>query len=432
MPSVILPRGIDKRLMTFAESARQIAILRGVASNNPVVLRMTTPISGNISIVVCSLEEPVNAILPVNVLWIDLNPSSMRYLKVYRRLGKTGGSNGLVHRWEMLSSYLHLNDAQTYDSEDLSKIQASISFGPASYANMGIVRLSTPAATASDPIAISDTDPRLSDARNPLPHTHALPPVTAIKTATGVVNISQAIPPAAGKVLIATSATTAEWRQLVHTDIVQEINVIPVSLVTAFPGPSTLQEGRTVTLASEVTFSDGTVRNITSTTGMTFTSSNTNIASFAANVLTAHAVSADARVLLTATYNENGVTVTDSAHIIVSNSVTGADQTVYPVSIAPALFGRSAQISASTARDITVVGNTDNLFDVVVTYNDNTTKTVISAQWFVTIPGVISFDPQANIAHINAISTDTQVGLIVYYHENGKTVTATDTILFKA
>jgi hypothetical protein len=86
---------------------------------------------------------------------------------------------------------------------------------------MGVAKLSYPPASAADPIAVGTNDPRLSDARNPLAHTHPLPPVTSIKTFTGSVAVDQTVDPENGMVLMATSATTASWKFLAHGNIIE-------------------------------------------------------------------------------------------------------------------------------------------------------------------------------------------------------------------
>ncbi len=217
MPSV----HVDKKLFDFTQTSKRIAELRGVAASNPIVIRMTLPSSGTLNVMVCSYEEPSSQfILPLNVLWLNLNAASTSYMRLARRVGKGGGSNGLVDRWALVSNFADIDIQQEYDDADKQRLQDTVNVGPAGSNKLGLVRLSAAPTLASNPIAVGTNDPRLSDARTPLPHTHSLPPVTQIQTATGVINIDQSVTPESGMVLFALNASTATWKHLSHSDII--------------------------------------------------------------------------------------------------------------------------------------------------------------------------------------------------------------------
>lgn len=211
----------DRRLVDFGFSVRGIAMLRNVSAMNPVVVRLTNPSVANLAIVVCALEEPATQILPLNVIWLDLNPTSGNYMKFMRRLEKNTGTGGYTHKWQILNSFDEVNIPQEYDLSDQNRIQASVSVAPATQGVLGIARLSYPASSSSSPIVVGTNDPRMSDARNPLPHTHPLPPISSVKTATGIVEIDQSVTPEPGMVLLATSPTTATWSFLNHSNITE-------------------------------------------------------------------------------------------------------------------------------------------------------------------------------------------------------------------
>lgn len=62
--------------------------------------------------------------------------------------------------------------------------------GPASTTVLGTVKISTAAALPLSPIAVSDTDPRNSDARVPLAHVHAIADVTGLSAALAAAGAS--------------------------------------------------------------------------------------------------------------------------------------------------------------------------------------------------------------------------------------------------
>lgn len=213
---------VDKRLFEFVQACRKISDMRGVSASNPTVLRLTIPSTGHLCIIVCGYEEPSSQyILPLNVLWLNVNPSSSSYLRLLRRLEKNTGTAGLVDKWALVDSFEILDILQEYDEVDKERLQATINVGLAGSNKLGLARLSVAPLSSSNPIAVGDNDPRLSDSRTPLPHTHALPPVTQIRSATGVINIDQSVIPEAGMVLYALGATSATWKHLTHSDIVE-------------------------------------------------------------------------------------------------------------------------------------------------------------------------------------------------------------------
>jgi hypothetical protein len=211
----------DKRVFDFSQAVRHIAELRGVSALNPVVVRLTNPAVAALIIVVAALEEPATQILPLNVLWLNMNATSPTFMRLMVRTEKGTGTGGLTHKWAAIALFSEVTAVQTYDAEDRTRIEAGILVSPASTSRLGIARLSCNAVALNSPIVVGDNDPRLTDARTPLPHTHPLPPITSIKTATGEVLIDQTVTPEEGMVLYATSAATAQWKFLAHSDIIE-------------------------------------------------------------------------------------------------------------------------------------------------------------------------------------------------------------------
>lgn len=212
---------MELRLQNFIKNCEEIAGLRDLDENNPIKIPITHPNLGLINVVVCSILEPETLVLPINVVWINLNPRSMDYRKALKRTSKQSSTN-YSHTWTVLDKFSDVFDRQYYSSEDLELIadQSAIA-GLASDSVHGIVRLSQPAENLEDPVVCGDNDPRLSDPRSPLPHTHPQEPANSLRTSSNTVNISQSDAPQAGMVLVATSSTTAEWRFLTESDIQQ-------------------------------------------------------------------------------------------------------------------------------------------------------------------------------------------------------------------
>lgn len=209
---------MELRLQKLIESLVQISSERGVSENNPVVTRVSSPSAGALNVVVISHEEPTTLVLPINVIWITTDPLSNYYHRARRRVSKVDPGTG-GHTWESITRYDDAFVTQTYDAADEAIITAGPSASLATETQAGLIRLSTPPAVTGDPIAVGDNDPRLTDARTPLPHTHPQAPAGTLQTTAGNVVISTSNAPTVGSVLVATSTTEAAWRPLTQSDI---------------------------------------------------------------------------------------------------------------------------------------------------------------------------------------------------------------------
>lgn len=210
----------ELRLEKLIQDVESITNIQNLDPLNPIVVRLSHPTNRTVSAIVAAIREPFTLILPLNVTWIDMNPMSRNYRKALRRVSKEENvSAGTQHTWEIVERYDDVFVTQYYDAHDSGMLTTQNPVPVATPDVMGVVRLSGPSSTPSNPMAVVEGDPRLSDPRQPLAHTHPERPATQLKTATGVVTIGGSEAPVDGATLVATSATTASWRKLTTSDI---------------------------------------------------------------------------------------------------------------------------------------------------------------------------------------------------------------------
>lgn len=210
----------EYRLDKLVQDVESISNIQNLDPLNPIVVRLSHPTNRTVSAIVAALGEPHTLVLPLNVTWIDFNPMSRNYRKTLRRVSKDANvSAGTQHTWEVIERYDDVFVVQYYDEHDTGMLTTQNPVAIATPDILGVVRLSGPSATPSNPAVVVEGDPRLSDPRQPLGHTHPERPTTQLKTASGVVTIGGSEAPVEGATLIATSATTAVWRKLTTSDI---------------------------------------------------------------------------------------------------------------------------------------------------------------------------------------------------------------------
>lgn len=209
---------MELRLEQLIGDLERVSNMRNLDANNPIVLRISHPTNATVHVIVCATTEPHTLVLPLNVTWFVYDPISPFYRKALRRVSKDD-SESYEHTWELVDTYDAVFVSQYYDEADTAQLSDNSGPPPAQVGVLGIARLSHPAQVPSNPIVVSDTDPRLSDARPPLSHTHPIQPTEQLRTSTGVITISGSAAPVNGATLVASSATTASWRRLNSSDI---------------------------------------------------------------------------------------------------------------------------------------------------------------------------------------------------------------------
>lgn len=210
----------ELRLDQLITDLESIANLQNLDPNNPIVLRLSHPTNRTVTVIAAAQKEPSTLVLPMNVTWIDYNPLSGNYRKALRRVSKAPDeANERDHTWEIIENYNDVFVTQYYDDADTALLTTQNPVPAASEDVMGVARLSVEPTVTSNPVVVAEGDPRLSDARQPLGHSHEEIPAVQIKTATGVVTIGGSEAPVAGAALVATSGNTAVWRKLTTSDI---------------------------------------------------------------------------------------------------------------------------------------------------------------------------------------------------------------------
>ena len=210
-----------------------------------IAISIYKTVGGAIFRLIVSVEEPSFDGVPINVLWICMDQNSPLYNVVTIRTSKAVDlTNGTRNTWQQIGDpNLLYSSPQVYDlagSMLLGELLPTNSIPGASNTIDGITFLTIMPVNPNDPLAVGDNDPRMSDARTPNPHTHALMPSTQILTPTGAINLTTSTQPVAGNVLIVgTTGANAIWRSLVPSDIVGAPIILESLSIT---GPTALFE----------------------------------------------------------------------------------------------------------------------------------------------------------------------------------------------
>ncbi len=210
---------MELRLEQMIDALETVSNIRNLQANNPQIMRLSHPTNATVHVIVCALEEPYTQVLPLNVTWFNYNPESDYYRRALRRVSKKPTDGGFNHTWEVIDTYDEVFVNQEYDAIDTAYLTNVQAVPPASVTELGTVKLSVTPADPANPKAVVEGDPRLTDARPPTSHSHAQVPAQQLKTSVGNVTISGSAAPVVGSTLIATSASSAEWRRLKSTDV---------------------------------------------------------------------------------------------------------------------------------------------------------------------------------------------------------------------
>lgn len=209
---------MERKLEDFIRDMERVSKVYGMAEDNPVVTRLSKPSLATLTVVVLAEEEPETLVLPLNVTWVNLDPTSTHFRRALRRVSKTPTAP-YAFEWEVLDLYDDMFVDQYYDAGDEAIVSAGGVNSAATVNDLGLVKLTEAPGDPNNPVAVEETDPRLTDSRNPTAHTHPQQPAASLATTTTNVVINNSNPPSAGMVLVATSSTEAAWRVLTNADI---------------------------------------------------------------------------------------------------------------------------------------------------------------------------------------------------------------------
>jgi len=211
---------MEKKLEDFVKAARVLSGIDDLADTTPIVLHRTNPAISKTSLFVIGNLEPNQMVLPLNVIWLNFDASSIYYQKALQRQSKDPDSNGIfAHTWKELYFYADAFVTQFYDDEDREAIDDTVRIPVASTGEFGLVKLKENPPEGEDPHVILANDSRLTDARTPTEHNHSEIPATLLAHSAGYVKIINSSDIEDGSVIMALNDTEAEWHRLQLSDI---------------------------------------------------------------------------------------------------------------------------------------------------------------------------------------------------------------------
>lgn len=160
---------------------------RGLDSINPVEIVIEDEYRNKYSILVSSFE-PDAVTVPFNVSWINNDPEHKDYKTLQRRVdAENYDAGGYRYSWSVVSTVEEIFSELQYYKKAADPILGEVEdFGmmPATKVDLGVFRLTNDGVDEDSAAAISDTDPRMSDARDPKDHNHGELITTMIASGT--------------------------------------------------------------------------------------------------------------------------------------------------------------------------------------------------------------------------------------------------------
>lgn len=210
---------MEKRLEDLMKAFNVASDIENLDGSTPILMRKSNPAINKTVSFICSVVEPTQMVLPLNVVWFNFDKSSSFYNTALKRVSKEAPESGeFEHSWKPLYYYDEAMEAQYYDEEDQGAIGDAQKVPIADMETFGIVKLFENPSEGEEARVILDTDARLSDARAPLEHMHDEIPATMFAHSTGHLTMVDSAP-VIGATIVAKNATECEWRKLKDTDI---------------------------------------------------------------------------------------------------------------------------------------------------------------------------------------------------------------------
>lgn len=193
----------------FAKQYIALARTRGLTPRNPItfLFRPNANDQTEVHQVVVSLTEPSFSEKPYNLIWIDANTGSPQYQYVLRRTSAVSDGN---HRgsWVTVNDYAQLFAQKQFfrrvveNASDLGIEVGDLEIAHATTSRLGSIVTKTEPSDPTMPIAVSSSDPRMSDARYPTNHDHPDYARTMIRlNSTAFVEVASSNEPQPGYVL---------------------------------------------------------------------------------------------------------------------------------------------------------------------------------------------------------------------------------------
>jgi len=410
------------RLEQFIDRVVTVAERRNLAPENPITIMIDVGNSQYYTVV--SHGEPNHVTLPLNVTWVVADPDSPHYMKALRRASALP-FDGYRNTWAELRTYEDFEDEPQF--WDLS---ATFQFGevqvagvqPATDTMRGVFMLNREPADPADPIIVSSDDPRMSNERQPLPHTHPLLPSTMLQGSQGTheffVHIGNNRSPKAGELLALTRPATepgewhGEWRYVEETDLVYDGPVV-TDMVINGPVGDTVDEGTPVPFTVDVTFSDSSTMTSVPATWEVIANTAAGTIRTSTGVFTSNDVSGDQVVRVKATWRHAEANAEHSA----TYDLTVVDNTV------TAVLDRIEISGPSTITE----GGLSEVYSVTAFYDDGSSRGVTPTTFTSSnvAAGTLNASTGIFTSSVNVVNNQTTT-LAASYTEAG--VTRTDSL----
>lgn len=398
---------------------------RGLSKFNPVEIVVQNGVH-KFSILVSYLE-PDTLTVPYNVTWINANPEHEDYRTLMRRVdAEKYDDSGYRGSWAVLTTVEEIYNEEQFFKKDSDPILGEIdSFRPplASTTLAGGFFLTRDGTDASvDAVAVGTNDERMSNAREPKPHTHIQEPLTMLSAGdgTGKYIAVTTNDPVAGDVLFVTGVDSdgnfiGEW--LAPTTEFAYLGPRPAAIDIV--GPVEMVNGNSNhVLRADVRFDDGSkVVNADVVWSITPDSENADKGAInaATGVFTAKAVAVDTPVHVTAKYihPESNATITVDYVITIKGNPS-------------LIILNSIRIEGPASFDKSETGT----YTVIASYSDSSTRTVVPNVFASSNTNAGTFaggvlTPKANQ------KLDISTTLSATYVENGITRTASLAVTIK-
>jgi hypothetical protein len=198
----------------------KLASTRGVSASNPV--RFVLNSEDKPFVLIVGYLEPTFVELPYNVLWLNCNPGSSEFQQILRRLSHVSDGQ---HRgsWQRVVSIPDMYSIDQFyrkvaeGAVDMDVDPSDMAIPRATTTSVGLVTLLDQSA---DAVAVSDSDPRMSDPRYPNYHEHGDVPRRRIRlNSSSFVDVGASKVPEKNAVIVITGKDSAlasryigEWR----------------------------------------------------------------------------------------------------------------------------------------------------------------------------------------------------------------------------